>query len=213
MPQADSASILLSSGPGAATNGELQGGKLQMNSIHKTILDSRFWLACIVAVALLLPATGALAAKKGKRFGLEGRVVEFDESRNVLKVKVVKTKVSGAAGTGAVAGKPAPKKIKRGSTIEFAVVPEGSVLKRTVIKNLQGGGLDTTGTKEGFKKALSMVPENKNSIFSFEKAGKGASAAWDLRIIQLRLTEEEAEARFKAAEEAAEAADAAKNEQ
>ena len=33
---------------------------------------------------------------------------------------------------------------------------------------LQGGGLDTTGTKEGFKKALALVPDDKNSIFSFE---------------------------------------------
>jgi hypothetical protein len=179
-----------------------------MRSI-KTILDSRFWLACFVAVALVLPASGALAAKAGKRFGLEGRLVEYDQARNIIKVKVVKTKVSGGAGTGAVAGKPAPKSIRRGSTIEFVVVPTGSVLKRTVIKNLQGGGLDTTGTKEGFMKALDMVPRDKNVVFSFEKADKGAAAEWDLRIIQLRMTEEEAEARLEKMEAEAAERDAA----
>ncbi len=173
------------------------------------ILDARVAVALLCAVALLLPATGALAAKKGKRYGLEGRVLEYDQSKNVLKVKVVKTKVSGGAGTGRVAGKPAPKSIKRGSDIEFAVVPEGSVLKRTVIKNLNGGGLDTTGTKEGFLKALDLVPKDKNVIFSFEKAKAKDGPKWDLRIIQLRMTEEEAEARLKKMEEEAEARDRA----
>jgi hypothetical protein len=173
-----------------------------------TTLDSRFWLVCFVAFALVLPAASALAEKKGKRFGLEGRFIEYDEVREIIKVQVVKTKVSGGAGTGAVAGKPAPSSIKRGSTIEFVVVPSGSVLKRTVIKNLQGGGLDTTGTKEGFKKALEMVPTDKNVVFSFEKAEKGAKAEWDLRIIQLRMTEEEAEARLEKMEAEAAAKDA-----
>ena len=81
-----------------------------------------------------------------------------------------------------------------------------------MIKNRDGGGLDTTGTKEGFLKALAMVPKNKNVIFSFEKAKmpKAGDPEWDLRIIQIRLSEEELEARFKAREEAA--AKAAANE-
>jgi hypothetical protein len=177
-----------------------------MGSSNK-ISDVRLWLVLIVAVALLLPATGVLAAKKGKRYGLEGRLLEFDQTRNIVKVKVVKTKVSGGAGAGRVAGKPAPKSIKRGSDIEFAVVPEGSVLKRTVIKNRDGGGLDTTGTMEGFLKALSMVPKDKNVVFSFEKAKEKGGAEWDLRIIQLRLSPEEAEARLKIMEEEAAARD------
>ena len=93
----------------------------------------------LVLIALLLPGSSAFAKKKGARYGLEGRLVEYDETREVIVVKVVKTKVSGGAGTGRVAGKPAPKKIKRGSNLEFAVVSEGSVLKRTVIKNRSGG--------------------------------------------------------------------------
>ncbi len=154
-------------------------------------------LVVLAVVALLLPAGGALAKKKGSRYGLEGRVVEYDESRGVLIVKVVKTKVSGGAGAGRVAGKPAPKSIKRGTDLEFAVVPEGSVLKRTVIKNRQGTGLDTTGTKEGFRKALDMVPKDKNVVFSFEKAKNPGGPEWDLRIIQLRMSEAEWEARQK----------------
>lgn len=169
----------------------------------------RFWLVCVSAVALLLPAAEAFAAKEGKRYGLEGRLLEFDEARNVMKVKVVKTKVSGGAGTGRVAGMPAPKSIRRGSDIEFAVVPEGSVLRRTVIKNLDGGGLDTTGTKEGFLRALQMVPRDKNVIFSFQKSDEKGGPTWDLRIIQLRMSEEEAEARLQKLEEEAAARDAA----
>ncbi len=177
----------------------------------RTLLHSRIpiAIALLAAAALLLPASGALAAKKGKRYGLEGRLLDYDEARGVVKVKVVKTKVSGGAGAGRVAGKPAPKSFKRGTDVEFAVVAEGSVLRRTVIKNRDGGGLDTTGTKAGFVKALAMVPKNKNVVFSFEKVKepKSGDPEWDLRIIQLRETEEELEARIKAAEE-----EAAKND-
>ena len=168
----------------------------------RSIVHTRVLFARLIAVALLLPADGAFA-KKGARYGLEGRIVEFDESRDVLVVKVVKTKVSGIAGTGRVAGKPAPKKsFKRGQEVEFAVVPEGSVLRRTVIKNQDGGGLDTTGTKEGFVKALATMPKGKNIVFSFEKAAEPADGQpeWALRIIQLRITEEEWEARLEAME-------------
>jgi hypothetical protein len=159
-------------------------------------------------IALLLPAGGVVAKKKGTRYGLEGRLVEYDEGRGVVVVKVVKTKVSGGAGTGRVAGRPAPKKIKRGADVEFAVVAEGSVLRRTIVKNRSGGGLDTTGTKEGFSKALEMVPRDKNVVFSFEKAKAPGGPEWDLRIIQLRMTEQEFEAREKARNEANQAREA-----
>lgn len=178
----------------------------------RTSITLRAGLVGLALLALLLaPAGDAVAKKKGARYGLEGRLVEYDQSRNILTVKVVKTKVSGGAGTGRVAGRPAPKSIKRGSDIEFAVVPEGSVLKRTVIKNRSGGGLDTTGTMEGFLKALDAVPRDKNVVFSFEKA-KTPGAEWDLRIIQLRMTEAEWEARQKEREavEAAREVDRAK---
>lgn len=176
----------------------------------RSFVNTRVLLALLAAAALCAPAGVAFAKKSGSRYGLEGRIVEFDEGRNVLVVKVVKTQVSGAAGTGRVAGKPAPKSFKRGADVEFAVVPEGSVLRRTVIKNQQGGGLDTTGTTEGFKKALGMVPEGKNVVFSFEKADKPADGEpeWALRIIQLRISEEEWEARLLEMEEEAARRDA-----
>jgi hypothetical protein len=168
----------------------------------RKLVNARTAFALLAVVALLLPTSGALAKKKGSRYGLEGRVVKFDDARDVLIVKVVKTRVSGGAGTGAVAGKPAPKKsFKRGTDVEFAVVPAGSVLKRTVIKNKDGGGLDTTGTREGFVKALGMVPTDSNVVFSFEKAKapKPGGPEWDLRIIQLRMSEAEIEERWKEA--------------
>jgi hypothetical protein len=177
----------------------------------RSFVDPRVLLALLATAVLCVPASVASAKKGGARYGLEGRIVEFDESRNVLVVKVVKTKVSGSAGTGRVAGKPAPKgSFKRGADVEFAVVPEGSVLRRTVIKNQQGGGLDTTGTTEGFKKALGMVPEGKNVIFSFEKVQKPADGEpeWALRIIQVRISEEEWDARLQAMEEEAALRDA-----
>lgn len=168
--------------------------------VTRRMLFLRVSIALLLVVALLIPAGSAFAAKKGKRYGLEGRVQKYDEARGVLTVRVVKTKVSGGAGAGRVAGKPAPKGIKRGSVLDFAVVPDGSVLRRTVIKNRDGGGLDTTGTKEGFRKALAMVPRDKNVVFSFEriKKPKEGDPKWDLRIIQLRMSEAEAEARYQA---------------
>ena len=122
----------------------------------------------------------------------------------------MRTKVSGGAGSGRVAGKPAPRSIKTGSDIDFMVVAEGSVLKRTVIKNRQGGGLDTTGTKEGFQKALNMVPKDQNVVFSFEKIDKPPKDGpeYELRIIQMRMTQEELEARLQSLEAEAEARDA-----
>jgi len=102
--------------------------------------------------------------------------------------------------SGGIAGKPAPKSIQKGQTLMFQVEPEGSVLRRTVIKARPGGGLDNSGTKEGFAKAVAMIPRDKNVVFSFEEnpaaeSGNGAPP-YLLKMIQLRLTEEEAEARW-----------------
>ena len=57
----------------------------------------RIALMLLAVSALLLPAAGVLAKKKGSRFGLEGRLIEYDEARGVVIVKVVKTKVGGGA--------------------------------------------------------------------------------------------------------------------
>jgi hypothetical protein len=116
----------------------------------------------------------------------------------VYVVKVVTTAVSGGFGTGGIAGAPAPKPIEKGQTVEFEVVPEGSVLKRTVIKSTKGGGLDNTGTKEGFARATSVIPKDRPVVLSFEESGKDAPA-WRVKMVQIRLSREEIEARLREA--------------
>ena len=72
--------------------------------------------------------------------------------------------------------------------------PEGSVLRRTVIKSIKGGGLNN-GSKESFDAALAAIPGDRNVVFSFEKNDK-PEPEWILKMIQIRMTEEELEARF-----------------
>jgi hypothetical protein len=152
-------------------------------------------LASLLACALLA-APAALAAG-GARFGIEGQLLEYDEARSVFKVKVTKPKVSGGFGTGGIAGKP-PKGINKGDELEFAVVPEGSVLRRTVIKGSQGGGLDTSGTPEGFKRAVAAIPRDQDVVLSFEENPKpGAAPKYLLKMVQIRLTPEEIAERLR----------------
>ena len=157
---------------------------------HRTPHRLPFLLFLAAAFATLCLAQPTLAApKKGKRFGLEGRIVKFESEQDQLVVKVSKTKARGGN-----AGAPAPKSIKRGEELTFAVVPEGSVLRRTVVKSIKGGGLNK-GSRESFVQALGAIPEDRDVIFSFEKNSKGAPE-WTLRMIQIRMTEEELEARL-----------------
>ena len=137
----------------------------------------------------------ALAAPKSKRFGIEGRIVRFEKERDVLVVNVAKTKVSGGIGGGGVAGDPAPSSVKNGAELTFAVVPEGSVLKRTVVKSVKGGGLND-GTRESFVSALKAIPTDRNVVFSFEKNPKG-QPEWLLKMIQIRMTQAELDARLE----------------
>lgn len=144
--------------------------------------------------AVLVAQPGDAAPKKGKRHGIEGRILSFVSEQDQLVVKVSKTKVSGGGGLGRVAGAPAPKSVKRGQELTFAVVPEGSVLRRTVVKSIKGGGLNK-GTRESFVQALGTVPEDRDVIFSFEKNPSG-DPEFVLKMIQIRMTEEELERRF-----------------
>jgi hypothetical protein len=153
----------------------------------------------LATLALALLVTGsvawpALAAEKSKRFGIEGRIVRFEKERDVLVVNVVKTKVSGGFGGGGVAGDPAPGSVKNGAELAFAVVPEGSVLKRTVVKSVKGGGLND-GTRASFLAALKAIPSDRNVVFSFEKNPKG-QPEWLLKMIQIRMTQEELDKRL-----------------
>jgi len=157
------------------------------------LTQRRLVLPAFALLALPLLAQPALAAKKGKRFGIEGRIVKFEGGQDLLVVKVAKTKVSGFGGS--VAGDPAPDSVKRGEEVTFAVVPEGSVLRRTVIKSVKGGGLNN-GSRESFTEALSAIPTDRNVIFSFEKNPKG-QPEWLLKMIQIRMTQEELDARLE----------------
>jgi hypothetical protein len=154
-------------------------------------------LAFLFAFALLLPALSQAAGKE-ERYGFEGQLIAYDEARSVFKIKVTRPKVSGGFGTGGVAGKE-NKNLKKGEELEFEVVPEGSVLRRTVIKASSGGGLDTTGTKEGFKKAVSAIPKDQDVIFSFEENKTKTVAPYIMKMVQIRLTPEEVAERLRAA--------------
>jgi hypothetical protein len=162
---------------------------------------ARLGAAALAAAALaLVPPEAAAKPKAPKRYGLEGEVVRFDEARDVLVVKVTRTQVSGLPGGNTVGG-PAPDSIKRLSDVEFAVEPEGSVLRRTVVKARTGGGLDNSGTREGFRRALAAIPSGRSVIFSFEENEAAAVAkgepGYRLRLIQIQMTEDEIRRRFE----------------
>jgi hypothetical protein len=147
-------------------------------------------LALAVATSAAAPAR---AADKPKRYGLEGMLVAYDAARSVFQVKVVGTSVSGFGGN--TAGAPAPKPIKAGDVLELAVVPEGSVLRRTVIKGSKGGGLDNSGTREGFARAVQAIPNDRPVVVSFEQ--NTGSPPWVVRLVQIRMSPEEIEKRLR----------------
>jgi hypothetical protein len=147
----------------------------------------------LAALGLALAAPAAANKDKARRYGLEGQLVAYDAARSVFQVKVVGTSVGGFGGN--TAGAPAPKPIKTGDVMEFAVVPEGSVLRRTVIKGSKGGGLDNTGTKEGFARAVSAIPNDRPVVISFEE--NTGAPPWVIRMVQIRLSPEEIEKRLR----------------
>jgi hypothetical protein len=143
--------------------------------------------------AWLIPGVGLAA--EAKRFGAEGMLLGYDEGANTFKVKITSPKVSGGFGSGGIAGKPAPG-VKSGDELVLQVVPEGSVLKRTVIKASKGGGLDNTGTKEGFKRAVQAIPNDRPVVFSFEDNGK-PDPKYLLKMVQIRMSPEEIQKRLR----------------
>lgn len=156
--------------------------------------------AALAGLALAALALSAQAGPKSKRFGIEGDLVRYDEAREVFVVKVVETNVKGRGLSGNTVGAPAPSQIQRGQEVEFQVVPEGSVLSRTVIKSQRGGGLDTSGTKQGFVRAVKQLPNDRSLVISFEandpkQVAKGAPD-WRIVMIQILLTEQELRERF-----------------
>jgi len=157
------------------------------------MLRARLLLA-FVAVGLLA-APPAFAAAEAKRFGAEGMLLGYDEAKGVFKVKITSPKVSGGFGSGGIAGKPAPG-LKSGDELELEVVPEGSVLRRTVIKASKGGGLDNSGTKEGFKRAVAAIPTDRAVVLSFETKPAG-EPKYLLKMVQIRMSPEEINKRLR----------------
>ncbi len=165
--------------------------------MRKTL--SRFLLSTLAFGLLVGPVFDA-DAKQGKRFGIEGEIMSYDESNKTFTVKVLSTKVSGRSFSGNTVGGKAPSDIKRGKQYEFAIEPEGSVLRRTVIKGTSGGGLDPSGTSEGFRKAYSMIPKARGVAMSLQDndpfAVKNGAPKYKIMMIQIQLTMEELEKRF-----------------
>ena len=149
----------------------------------------------LLAGALLAAPAPDTSAKQGKRFGIEGHILDYDEAREVVNVKVIATKVEGRSLSGNTVGGKAPNDIKRLKTYEFAVEPEGSVLRRTVIRAETGAGLDTSGTREGFKKALARVPDDRPVVMSLEAndpaAVKAGAPPYKVLLVQIQYTMEE----------------------
>ena len=165
---------------------------------HSNVLKAKWVPALALGVGLGLAAGAAEA--KSKRFGIEGWIVGYDEDARVQTVKVLQTNVAGRFASGHTVGGKAPKDIKRHKETRFAVEPTGSVLRRTVVKGLTGGGLDKKGTTEGFKKALSAVPEDRPVVMSAEandpEAVKGGAPKYKILMIQIQYTEDELRERF-----------------
>ena len=126
-------------------------------------------LAVGLAVASSALGSGVAHAKpkKAKRYGIEGRFLGYDEERQVFKILVTSREAKGFGGS-TVGGK-APNDIEPRKERDFAVAPEGSVLSRTVIKSVKGTGVDNTGTQEGFRQAVKVIPTDRTLALSIEK--------------------------------------------
>jgi len=153
-------------------------------------------LLVLPVIALAFAATPAIA-KEAKRYGIRGVFREYDEARQVFKIDVTSNEAPSFGGS--TAGGKAPGDVKAGEPLELLVKPEGSVLSRTVIKSNQGMGLDNTGTADGFKKAVALVPTDRAIVFSIEKNEPAAEGApsYKLQTAFIPLTDAEIERRLK----------------
>ena len=157
-------------------------------------VTSFLWVLAFVFVALAAPPMEA-AAKKSKRYGIEGFALGYDKEKETVRIKVIETKVMGRFATGNPVGGKAPKDIKRTKEYDFAVETEGSILRRTVIRAETGAGLNSKGTQEGFEKAFAKIPKDRLSLFSLEDSSpeeieKGAPK-YKIMLVQIQMTLEE----------------------
>jgi hypothetical protein len=164
------------------------------------LTQGRALRAAIAALALALvgaPAVAVAKDKNGKRYGIRGVFRSYDEAKNVFHVDVTSNEAPSFGGS--TAGGRAPSDVEIGKPIELAVKPEGSVLSRTVIKSTQGTGLDNSGTAEGFKNAVKLIPTDRAVIFSIEKNEPAAAGAppYRLQTAFIPLTDAEIERRIR----------------
>ncbi len=140
-------------------------------------------------------ASGVVHARSdaAKRYGIEGKFIGYDEAKQVFDVLVTSREAKGFGGS-TVGGK-APADIEPGKERSFAVSPEGSVLSRTVIKSSKGTGVDTTGTQEGFRRAVKAIPTDRTLAMSIERnADHDAdprAPEYRLKTLVIQMTEEE----------------------
>jgi len=160
-------------------------------------------LAIIVVVVSALAIAGAADAAREERYTIEGKILAYDVATQTFKVQVTSAKWTGFGKS--PAGKDAPKDVKVATEMMLAVKPDGSVLSRTVVKSVSGGGLDNSGTQEGFSKAVATIPNHMAVVFSVTE-NPGAKSKADapkylVRTVLIRLSEEELEKRFEAVAE------------
>jgi hypothetical protein len=136
-------------------------------------------------------------AREAKRYGIRGVFLAWDEARNVFKIDVRSNEAPSFGGS--TAGDKAPADVEIGKEMELAVKPEGSVLSRTVIKSTKGTGLDNSGTVEGFRKAVELIPKDRPIVLSIEKNGSAANGAppYRLQTVFIPLTDAEIERRTR----------------
>ncbi len=145
--------------------------------------------ALLAAAAFLLAALAAGAASRD-RYGVMGKILSYDSEKQVVKVKVMETKIPDVFN---LVGKRPPKDIKSGKSYTLAVQPEGSVLNRTVVKTRKGWAADKKGTQEGFDRAIAALPNDRLlglSLAENPKAGDDAPA-YKLMLIHVPYTREE----------------------
>lgn len=159
-------------------------------------LHAHLLAASTLALVLAIDAAPA-QAKESKRYGIRGVFLAWDEARNVFKVDVKSNEAPSFGGS--TAGDKAPSDVEIGKPMELAVKPEGSVLSRTVIKSTKGTGLDNSGTLEGFRKAVELIPTDRPVVLSIEKNHPAADGAppYRLQTVFIPLTDEEIERRIK----------------
>jgi len=151
---------------------------------------STFVLAFAIAAA---PAQ----AGEARRYGIRGVFLAWDEARSVFQIEVQSNEAPSFGGS--TAGDKAPSDVEIGKPMELSVKPEGSVLSRTVIKSTKGTGLDNSGTIEGFRKAVELIPRDRPVVLSIEKNQVTAEGAppYRLQTVFIPLSDEEIERRTR----------------